>query len=57
MMTGLVAKGIATQEQIESLKALQFQTIKWTEYVGLGTVGRGMVYNARKQIAGGLANG
>ena len=53
MMAGLVAKGIATQMQIDSLKALQFKTIKWSESVGISTVGRGMVYNARLAISRG----
>ena len=56
-MAGLVSLGIATQQQIDDLKMLQWIDVPWTESNELPEIGIGMVYNARKQIVGGVVNG
>lgn len=50
MISGLVAAGIATQQHADQLDALADQTIAWTQHVGLGEVGIGLVQNARKEL-------
>lgn len=47
----LLAYNLATQEQLDSLKALGDAVIPWTEFTGVGEVGIGYVINARKAIA------
>ena len=49
MMNGLVFFGIATQAQIESLKSLQWVTIRWTESLGIQPVTSGDIEVYRKK--------
>jgi hypothetical protein len=48
MRTALVQAGIVTQAQADALSALADASIPWTESVGLGEVGIGMIVNARR---------
>jgi hypothetical protein len=48
MRTALVAAGICTKPQADSMNALADATIPWTESVGLPEVGIGLVINARR---------
>ena len=48
MRASLVAAGIVTQAQADSLAALANVTIPWTESVGLPEIGIGLVINARR---------
>jgi len=48
MRTALVQAGIVTQPQADALSALADASIPWTESVGLGEVGIGMIGNARR---------
>ena len=52
MMAGLVSLGVASQQQVDDLKTLQWADVPWTESNGLPEIGIGMVYNARKAIGG-----
>jgi len=49
----LLSYNLATQEQLDSLKALGDAVIPWTQQTGVGEVGIGYVINARKAIAAG----
>ena len=52
MMVGaLVQCQFATQAMADELLALANQTVRWVDHVGIGTLGRGGVENARKEIA------
>jgi uncharacterized radical SAM superfamily protein len=52
MMVGaLVQCQFATQAMADELLALADQTVRWVDHVGIGTLGRGGVENARKEIA------
>jgi len=48
MRAALVQAGICSQAQADALSALADQSIPWTESVGLGEVGIGMIVNARR---------
>jgi hypothetical protein len=48
----LLQYNLATQGQLDSLKALANTVITWTEANGLPEIGIGLVINARKAIAG-----
>jgi len=52
MRAALVQAGICSQAQADALSALADASISWTESVGLGEVGIGMIVNARR-----IANG
>ena len=52
MRAALVQAGICSQPQADALSALADASIPWTESVGLGEVGIGMIVNARR-----IANG
>jgi hypothetical protein len=52
MRAALVQAGICSQAQADALSALADASIPWTESVGLGEVGIGMIVNARR-----IANG
>lgn len=52
MRAALVEAGICSQPQADSLSALADALIPWTESVGLGEVGIGLIVNARR-----IANG
>ena len=49
----LLSYNLATQEQLDALKALGDAVIPWTQQTGVGEVGIGYVINARKAIAAG----
>ena len=49
----LLSYNLATQEQLDGLKALGDAVIPWTEQTGIGEVGIGFVINARRAIAAG----
>jgi len=48
MRAALVQAGICSQPQADALSALADASIPWTESVGLGEVGIGMIVNARR---------
>ena len=48
MRAALVQAGICSQPQADALSALADVAIPWTEFVGLGEVGIGMIVNARR---------
>jgi hypothetical protein len=48
MRAALVAAGICSQAQADSLSALADHSIPWTESVGLPEIGVGLVINARR---------
>ena len=48
MRAALVQAGIVTQSQADAISALADQSISWTESVGLGEVGIGLIQNARR---------
>jgi len=48
MRAALVQAGICSQAQADALSALADQSIPWTESVGLGEVGIGLIQNARR---------
>jgi hypothetical protein len=50
MVGALVQCNFATQTMADELLALADQTIRWVDHVGIGTLGRGVVQNARKEI-------
>lgn len=50
MVQGLIACGILTQAQADSLARLADRDVRWVDEVGIGEVGIGLVINARKQI-------
>jgi hypothetical protein len=52
MRAALVEAGICSQPQADALSALADASIPWTESVGLGEVGIGLIQNARS-----LSNG
>jgi len=52
MRAALVQAGIVTQAQADALSALADASIPWTESVGLGEVGIGMIINARRMTNG-----
>ncbi len=52
MRAALVQAGICSQTQADDLKALADVSIPWTESVGLGEVGIGMIINARRMTNG-----
>ena len=52
MRAALVAAGIVTQPQADALSALADQSIPWTESVGIGEVGIGLIINARRLTNG-----
>ena len=52
MRAALVQAGICSQPQADVLSALADASIPWTESVGLGEVGIGMVINARRLTNG-----
>jgi hypothetical protein len=52
MRAALVQAGICSQAQADALSALADQSIPWTESVGLGEIGIGMVINARRLTNG-----
>ena len=37
----------------QELNSLKFETVRWVDHNGVGTLGRGVVYNARLEIARG----
>jgi hypothetical protein len=49
MRAALVASGICTQAQADTLNSLADATIPWTESVSLPEVGIGLIRNARRQ--------
>ena len=49
----LLSYNLATQPQLDALQALADTAARWVDTVGIGEVGIGYVYNARKAIAGG----
>ena len=50
LVGGLVASGIATQQQADDLTALATETVPWVTHNSIGEVGIGYVVNARKEI-------
>jgi hypothetical protein len=52
MRAALVQAGICSQTQADALSALADASIPWTESVGLGEVGIGMIINARRLTNG-----
>ena len=52
MLGAIVAAGIATQAQAESIRALGDAVVPWTQSVGLPEVGIGLVRNARRSLNG-----
>jgi len=52
MRAALVQAGICSQAQADALSALADASIPWTESVGLGEVGIGMIINARRMTNG-----
>ena len=52
MRAALVQAGIFSQAQADALSALADVSIPWTESVGLGEVGIGMIVNARRLTNG-----
>jgi hypothetical protein len=52
MIAGLVAAGLATESQAESLRALGDQLLPWPVANGLSEIGVGFVRNARKELGG-----
>ena len=48
MRAALVQAGICSQAQADALSALADVSIPWTESVGLGEVGIGLIQNARR---------
>ena len=52
VMGALVSYGIITQAQADALSALADVSILWTDSVGLGEIGIGMVINARRLTNG-----
>ena len=51
MVGALVQCQFATQSMADELLALADQTVRWVDHNGIGTLGRGGVQNARKEIA------
>jgi len=49
----LLSYNLATQPQLDALQALADTAARWADTVGIGEVGIGFVYNARRAIAGG----
>lgn len=47
MLSALVQAGLATQDQIDTIKAMADQTLRWVDVNGIGTIGIGYVRNAR----------
>ena len=52
MRAALVQAGICSQPQADALSALADVSIPWTESVGLGEIGIGMIVNARRMTNG-----
>ena len=52
MLGSIVAAGIATQAQADSILALGDAVVPWTQSVGLPEVGIGLVRNARRSLNG-----
>lgn len=50
MIQGLIASGILTQAQADSLDQLADHDVRWVDDQGVGEVGIGLVINARRQI-------
>lgn len=50
MVQGLIASGILTQAQADSLDQLADHDVRWVDDQGVGEVGIGLVINARRQI-------
>jgi hypothetical protein len=50
MLAAMIQCGFATEQQVASLDALADQTVRWVDYNGIGTLGVGLVQNARKMI-------
>lgn len=50
MVQGLIASGILTQAQADSLDQLADHDVRWVDDQGIGEVGIGLVINARRQI-------
>lgn len=50
MLGGLVAAGLATQTQVDAIRALADATVAWTTHNGIGEVGIGYVRAARSMI-------
>lgn len=50
MVQGLIASGILTQDQADSLDQLADHDVRWIDENNIGEVGIGLVINARKQI-------
>ena len=50
MVGALVQCQFATQAMADELLALADQTVRWVDHNGIGTLGRGGVQNARKEI-------
>ena len=53
MIGALVQCQFATQSMADELLALADQTVRWVDHNGIGTLGRGGVYNARLEISRG----
>ena len=51
MIRAMVDCKFATQEMADELIALADQTVRWVDHNGIGTLGRGAVQNARKEMA------
>ena len=51
MRGAMVGCGFATQPQASGLNALADKQVRWVDHVGIGTLGRGGVENARKEIS------
>lgn len=49
MLGGLVQASLATQEQVAAILAMASATIPWTQHVGVGEVGRGIIQNIRRE--------
>ena len=50
MVGALVQCQVATQSMADELLALADQTVRWVDHNGIGTLGRGSIHNARKEL-------
>ena len=50
MVGALVQCQFATQAMADELLALADQTVRWVDHNGVGTLGRGAVQNARREV-------
>lgn len=51
MIGAMVLCRFVTQALADELIALADQTVQWVDHVGIGTLGRGSIHNARKELS------